>query len=284
MEEYRKHPFKRIPDRWVFGTVVSLMIGTYLFEFFVILPKIYGYDFTSWKKIAHIAAGTWILVNALASFWKFVNVDPGAGSHVLPSILLEGWRYCWKCEGNFPPRSYHCFQCDTCILVRDHHCVVGINCVGYKTRRYFMQMNFYMWFALFYANILNADFVWELYHNFSTQSLLTMFMPILAWIFGIAVGETFFMAVFTSFCVISFMYSTAVFIFHLKNTVKGRTTNEVMKKTGFMYNTGLVDNLKNAFGKNWKIAWLSPFIPSPLPGDGVSFKVKEMVQQSGKSL
>jgi len=42
---------------------------------------------------------------------------------------------------------------------------MGSNCVGYANRRYFMLAVFYMWLALLYSNLLNIDFVWELYHS-----------------------------------------------------------------------------------------------------------------------
>ena len=43
-------------------------------------------------------------MNALTSLWKFILVNPGPGNQVMPSILQPGWKYCWKCEANFPPR------------------------------------------------------------------------------------------------------------------------------------------------------------------------------------
>nr|CAB3267902.1 probable palmitoyltransferase ZDHHC24 [Phallusia mammillata] len=284
MEERRKIILKRRPEKIIVGGIIVLVFAVYFFELLLILPKIYGPGFSSSHKIAHVVAGTWILFNALISMWKFIVVDPGSGSVVLPSILKEGWRFCYQCEANYPPRSYHCFSCDQCVLVRDHHCVIGANCVGYKTRRYFLHMNIYLWIALLYANILNMDFVFELYHTINSQSLLTMFMPMLAWMFGIAKGETFLMAMFTSLCVVSFLYATAILLFHMRNTLKGRTTPEVMKKLGQMYNLGIVNNLREAFGINWPIAWISPLIPSPLPGDGITFKEKEFVEQNEKSM
>ena len=51
-----------------------------------------------------------------------------------------------------------------------------------------------------------------------------------------------------------------------------------------MYDLGFVENLKETFGDNWKIAWVFPLVSSPLPGDGINFKAKEMVQHSGKDL
>lgn len=65
---------------------------------------------------------------------------------------------------------------------------------------------------------------------------------------------------------------------------RGRTTPEVQKGTGLTYDLGLTENLANAFGTNWKFAWLSPFVPSPLPGDGVHFKERELPPQNGKAM
>uniref|UniRef100_H2Y8J1 Palmitoyltransferase n=1 Tax=Ciona savignyi TaxID=51511 RepID=H2Y8J1_CIOSA len=283
MEERRKCILKTRLDKIVITVVHILMCGVYLFELLVILPRIYE-DSSSVGKNLHIVAGTWILFNAIASLWKFVLVDPGTGSLILPSMLKPGWRFCWKCEANYPPRSFHCFQCEQCVLVRDHHCIIGSNCVGYRTRRYFHLMAFYMWFALLYANLLNMDFVWELFHSFGSKTLLTMFMPLLAWIFGVAEGETLAMAFFSSFCILAFLYGTAVILFHIRNTLKGRTTHEEAKGLGAKYNLGLTENMKSTFGNNWKFAWLSPLIPSPMPGDGLTFVEKELLSQCGKNL
>nr|XP_002125220.2 probable palmitoyltransferase ZDHHC24 [Ciona intestinalis] len=283
MEERRKVILKTRLDKIVCAVIHSLMVGVFLFELLVILPKIYEDDYNV-RKVPHIIAGLFILFNAVASLWKFILTDPGTGSVILPSMLKPGWRFCWKCEANYPPRSFHCFICEQCVLVRDHHCVIGSNCVGYRTRRYFLLMAFYMWFALLYANLLNMDFVWELFHSFGSRTLLTMFMPLLAWIFGIAEGETLATAFFTSFCIITFLYGTAILVFHMRNTVKGRTTHEEAKGVGSKYNLGLEENLKSTFGVNWKFAWICPLIPSPMPGDGFCFVEKELLEQSGKSL
>ena len=66
--------------------------------------------------------------------------------------------------------------------------------------------------------------------------------------------------------------------------LRGRTTHEVAKSVGGMYDLGLVENVKETFGVNWKIGWISPLISSPLPGDGVAFKTKDIVVHYGKDL
>merc|ERR1712183_478334 len=95
-------------ERVICGFVHFAVMSVYLFEFFVILPRIYGDGYTSYPKLAHIFTGTYILINLFIAYWKFLLTDSSAGSVVLPSSLNKGWFYCWSCESNAPPRSYHC--------------------------------------------------------------------------------------------------------------------------------------------------------------------------------
>lgn len=259
------------------------MLAVYLFEFFIILPKIEARD-PEFNRYIHIFFGTLILANTYLSVWKFITTDVTSGSKILPSSLLEGWKYCWKCEANAPPRSHHCYLCDKCILMRDHHCHLVSYCVGYATMRYYMSMLMNMWIALIYSNFLHFEFVFDVYHSLQWKSLVTMFLPWLAWLLGITESETFFMAIMTSVCLLGFMYCTVMLIWHIRNILKGRTNNEINKGTGSSYDLGYVENIQQVFGVNWKFAWLSPIIPSPLPGDGINFKQREFIPQNGKGM
>lgn len=282
-EGRRKITFNLRTEKIIFFVFTGLMFAVYLFEYFIILPKIEARD-PDFNRYIHIFFGTLILINCYLCVWKFITTDATSGSRVLPSSLDSGWRYCWKCEGNAPPRSRHCFNCNQCILVRDHHCVLVSHCVGHATLRYFLSMLWNMWIALLYANLLHIEFVWEVFHSFQPKSLVTMFMPWLAWVLGITENETFLMAIFTSISILGFLYCTVMVGFHLRNLVKGRTTFEMAKKLGHHYDLGLVENLRQAFGENWKFAWICPLIPSPLPGDGIEFKERQLETQNGKGL
>lgn len=147
-----------------------------------------------------------------------------------------------------------------------------------------MLMNLYFWIALLYSNLLHMDFVWELYHSLNSSAFLTMFMPLLAWLFGVCENETFIMSLVTTLCLMTFMYATSILVFHGKNTLRGRTTQEVKRDEGHIYDLGWKKNLNNAMGKNWMFAWLCPLIPSPLPCDGFEFETREMQQLNGKAL
>ena len=66
--------------------------------------------------------------------------------------------------------------------------------------------------------------------------------------------------------------------------LRGRTTQEVKRDEGHIYDLGWKKNLHNAMGKNWMFAWLCPLIPSPLPCDGFEFETREMQLLNGKAL
>ena len=52
------------------------------------------------------------------------------------------------------------------------------------------------------------------------SAFLTMFMPLLAWLFGVCENETFIMSLITTLCLMTFMYATSILVFHGKNTLR----------------------------------------------------------------
>ena len=63
MSERRKVLFKSKSDKVVVAMLNFLMVGVYLFELLVILPRIYGKGYGSWHKIAHVIAGNFAVVS-----------------------------------------------------------------------------------------------------------------------------------------------------------------------------------------------------------------------------
>ena len=64
-------------------------------------------------------------------------------------------------------------------------------------------------------------------------------------------------------------------VIQIVQTINGQTQFE-QKKGIEMYNNGLEFNIQSVFGERWYIAWLSPWIRSPLPENGVVFKVSDV--------
>lgn len=73
-------------------------------------------------------------------------------------------------------------------------------------------------------------------------------------------------------CVVGFLLVSAFFFFHIFLLFRGQTTREWYSSRR-PYNLGFLGNLRHTLGVRWYICWLSPLIPSPLPGDGINFQV-----------
>ena len=52
----------------------------------------------------------------------------------------------------------------------------------------------------------------------------------------------------------------------------------------FLYLHYLIGNIETVFGKRWRVAWLSPFISSSLPSDGISFSKRNGILENVKDI
>ena len=274
-----------LPKMWgdraalIFTVICIHIIG--LFELLVVLPYIDpDRANTFWL---HTAVGVFIYVNVMGSLAKTIGTDTTSGSTVLPSILKPGWRFCSACEANAPPRSFHCWACKSCILKRDHHCIFTGNCIGFANHRYYVTMVLYLWFAASYCTFLNMDYTWEVLGGFNWKSLLTMVMPMVSWLLGLSLTFTFTVSFISSTCIISFFLLGTLFVYSLINILNGQTVHE--RAMGIKeFDIGWKGNIEVVFGKNWNICWLSPWISSPLYGDGITFRKKNMPVENVKDM
>lgn len=75
-------------------------------------------------------------------------------------------------------------------------------------------------------------------------------------------------AVFTGF----------LLIYHLRNVWQGVLTHESLRQ----FDLGPIENIRMVFGKRWHLAWISPFITSELPFDGIDWQ--QIFEKSTKNL
>ncbi|XP_070538489.1 probable palmitoyltransferase ZDHHC24 [Ptychodera flava] len=256
-------------DRFAFVFTVVMLAVICIFEAFVILPDIYPEYGTMY--VVYVCIGAYLYLNTMGNFLMMIYIDITSGSRVLPAILKPGWRYCPMCMQNSPPRSFHCFQCNICIMKRDHHCVFAGKCVGYYNQRYYFVTLIYLTLGALYANYLNFDHAWALLGGINWRSILTMILPFMAWILGFTEKYTFMMSFLCGTCIITFGLFSVLLFWHGDLILKGQTTHEKSVKDK-SYDLGWRENVKEALGERWKLVWLSPFISSPLPGDGIEFK------------
>lgn len=269
----RRHLPKTPTDTCAFIFTVVMIPVIWLFEVFVVLPRLYDGLPRTAMYYFHIVAAAFLCVNVLGNLWMILYQDTSTAGRVLPSILKPGWKFCSACEANSPPRAFHCHICDRCILRRDHHCTFTGNCIGFFNQRYYLTLVFYMLIAGIYANIMNTEFVWASMEGFSFGSLVCIIFPFVGFVFGLHSPISMFYSFLTSLCIFGTLLMAGLFAYHAWNALNGQTVFERAHRVN-QYNVGWRRNIELTLGKNWYISWIFPAVKSPLPGDGLEFDVK----------
>ncbi|XP_054738440.1 probable palmitoyltransferase ZDHHC24 isoform X1 [Anastrepha obliqua] len=244
---------------------------TFVFEITVVLPDFH--DQSSAIYILTCLLGLFLLFNLQANMLACMLVDTSARTVLLTPPSNERqrqyWRYCSVCEMLAPPRSWHCSICDTCILKRDHHCSFTGSCIGHKNHRYFVFFLLYLVIGATYATIYNSIYFWWLhaatYVNWLT--LVKIVFPMFMLCFDVS-WQNFYLLIYM-LNVIASAYSMVLIAYHTPYIMRGAKDCE---KHAQRYDQGVRRNLVTVLGKRMKLAWLSPFVESELPHDGVHWE------------
>ncbi|VDO34033.1 unnamed protein product [Brugia timori] len=280
----------------MFILFILLPLG-FLFEIFAILPTEHEVMSKGWN----LRVGILMLfgLNAFANVYKVISVGPNGNCSDLPAVQKHGYRFCYNCQLNEPPRSHHCPVCDRCVFRRDHHSSFVAVCVGHFNQRYYISAICSLWIISLTNRIpfhfiisvsfkclmvpvdnymgcfrWNWSFMWTSLGGFSPLQLWELIVPHLALIFRIISFSQF-------LCVMTFIFSFTVFVFlcylitaQLFCLYRGQTRMEYLMDV-HAYNLGFMENVRQAMGRRWFIALLMPFISSPLDSDGLSYPTRE---------
>lgn len=266
-------------DRVAFFFLLFAIHSIAFFELFAVLPSIYSTGAHATESgqcsfyFIHISVGIFAYINVMLNLWKIMTTNTSTRGMVLPIQLKPGWKFCAACECNSPPRSFHCYNCNLCILLRDHHCTFTGNCIGLHNRRYYLSLLMSMCLAAGYSMALNYDYMYHLFGSISLTSILTIMFPMISWIFVKTESVTAFQVFMCSLCIVGFLLSSGLLVYHMINTVNGQVVYERSYNIN-IYNLGWKENLALVLGTRWKISWLSPLIPSPIPSDGLDYITK----------
>lgn len=248
---------------------------TYWFEIWVVLPTLfYPNSFTYWfiQALAHF-----VLHNVVGNFLGILMCDTSIRGRKMPTEIGPGVQFCAVCETLTPPRSYHCPTCNICILKRDHHCSFSSCCIGHYNHRFFILFIFYMFFATFICLPFNIYFLWDLLTFSELSFITTLVFPLI--MFMVDMGpenidmNTVYIVIFT-LNIGGLIFCAAWFYFHFKLILTGKVVHE-MRRCINSYNLGREKNMEMVLGEKWHLAWISPFIQSPLISDGVTFPLGE---------
>lgn len=244
----------------------------YFFELFVVLPEIL--DTSSFIYYFHAMMGTFILFNILTNMLAVIFTDTSIREEILTPPASDAdkqlWRLCTVCETVAPPRSWHCNICRTCILKRDHHCAFTGCCIGHHNHRFFLMLVAYLFLATTYATLFNNYYFWVVHFDeyYNGTLLLKCVFPLAMFLFEMSLHQSYLMlyvilligAVFTGF----------LLFYHGRVVWRGAVVHE---RGSALFSLGSKRNIEMVFGKRWYWTWVSPFLSSELPHNGIHWDV-----------
>ncbi|XP_025029462.1 probable palmitoyltransferase ZDHHC24 [Python bivittatus] len=147
-------------------------------------------------------------------------------------------------------------------------------CLGYQNYRYFICLLLYGSVVLLYGSLLNANVVLTLLEESGlAHTILLLVLPWLMLLIGQVNIAAFVHAFVTDVCIVGFLFCTSFLLFHGLLALRGQTTKEWFEGNR-QYDLGWRNNLRQVMGDRWILAFLTPFIASPLPGDGITFQTR----------
>lgn len=267
--DFMKISLKRFLDHSIYIAILLVFIPAFFyFEIFVVYPAIIE-EWTISYFIHNICA-MFFLMNIVGNLIYGMFTDTSVKGRV--TVSDKNWRVCKLCKCLQPPHSWHCDTCNICILKRDHHCTFFACCVGYFNKRYFMVFTMYVFIAMvhcFYFNMQCLALTLKWNHGLVIAKFL---LPVASFLFDF--GEESLSIFLVVMNVVIGSFTGFLFFYHLNNIIQGKTVNKRKYSiTQFMYDQGWKYNVIEVLGYRWHLTLISPFIHSPLPGDGIEWIV-----------
>ena len=231
---------------------------------------------TSPGSIAHVAFALFLYVNSLANVYRMVRTRVSCDLTALGVAESADWPYCGRCLCHCPPRAHHCRVCDVCVLKRDHHCWFAGCCVGHANHRYYVCAITYMLIAAVYGNFYHYSFMTDRLEHLGRFGIpVCIAIPHFCAMFGYLSLYQFLVSVLSFIGFFLLVMLSVLVLIEVRQIWCGQTRHERQRKD-FMYDNGVVENVRAVFGERWYVAWLCPWIGSPLPENGVFFRVSEV--------
>lgn len=256
-----------------------LMIAvTFWFELWIVIPEIHG--FGSFFHILYIVLGLFVTFNIVGNLVALMLCDTSLQNRIVQppaEAVSKGWRLCSVCEAIAPPRSWHCPTCDTCILKRDHHCIFSGCCIGLYNHRYFIMLLFHLSLATLLCACYNSYFIWLVSTDFDHWLSYTRILFPIAFLIKEYSLEQYYFLVYLIDMIGAFLIVTLLF-YHYTLIKEGVVVHEKSYNQGNIYDLGTRKNFELVFGERYHLTWISPFIASKLPHDGIRWQTRESVK------
>ncbi|XP_041985688.1 probable palmitoyltransferase ZDHHC24 [Aricia agestis] len=263
-----KKEFRRFLEHGTYMTIILVLIpGFVYFELCVVLPNVS--EAWSLSYFVHYFCAIFLLQNIIGNMIYGMFTNTSIKEKYLEPDIKSNWTLCSVCECLRPPRAWHCNSCDICILKRDHHCTFFACCIGYFNHRYFMYFTLYIFIAMVYAFYYNVIYMSQFVKWNHGLIILKCIFPLLSFVIDFG-NESFYIMVIDINVIVG-AFTGFLFIYHFNNLSQGKVTPERKVNNNDSYDMGWKRNLVEVFGCRWYWTWVSPFIKSPLPGNGIKW-------------
>ncbi|KAL4708110.1 hypothetical protein ACJJTC_009889 [Scirpophaga incertulas] len=272
LESIKNKKLKRVIEHIVYLVIILILIPSFFyFELCIVLPAVV--EQWTFQYAVHLFCATFLLYNIISNMIYGMFASSSIKGRVLTSSNRDRWTICSVCECMRPPRAWHCNICDICVLKRDHHCAFFACCVGYYNHRYFILFTMYIFIAMVYAFYFNVKFLAQFITWNHGLTLMKFIFPLASFIVDYGNESLYVFLVVIN--VIVGIFTGFLFFYHMNNLLKGRVVPETKHYTkDFVYDKGWKLNLVEVFGAKWYLTWISPFVDSPLPGNGIDWDVE----------
>ena len=243
---------------------------TFWYETCHVMPT-YGLSTTTQSFNFLLAA--WCYVNAMTNWYKLISTRVYPFYVELEDKKEPNWGHCQRCFSFSPTRAHHCKVCNVCVLKRDHHCWFAGTCIGYSNHRYYIVMLIYIWFAAFYCNIFNLQFLHDALGGFGLGSVFGVIFPHGAAVIGLLTFYQFCISIVTFMGLLCLVMFSWLLQIQFSQIYSGQTKHE--KKHNIVdFDLGWGANIQEVLGHLRWLTLASAFLVSRLPGDGVRFSRK----------
>eukprot|EP01017_Pseudomicrothorax_dubius_P046692 TRINITY_DN8268_c0_g1_i4.p1 TRINITY_DN8268_c0_g1~~TRINITY_DN8268_c0_g1_i4.p1 ORF type:complete len:270 (+),score=16.51 TRINITY_DN8268_c0_g1_i4:127-936(+) len=156
---------------YVIGLLSFIGFNYYVFVFLTVKGRM-GITFKSVLLliIFHISFILFVVTYLVTACSDPGPVPPELGE---PSAALPGRKFCDRCKVYKPERSHHCSLCNRCVLNMDHHCPWVRNCIGFRNKKFFILMLFYVDLTLFIGFCGSIYEVYRILADLFNKSTLT---------------------------------------------------------------------------------------------------------------
>lgn len=151
-------------------------------------------------------------------------------------------------------------------------------CIGHHNHRYFIMLVAYLFIGTTYACLYNNTFIWIIHGDIFTASatLLKIIFPLAMLAYELSITQFYFLVYLIN--MIGCFFTGFLLLYHGKVILDGRVTHELSNQ----FNVGWKENIRMVLGKRWYLTWVSPFVESTLPHDGIHWD--KILEESIKNL